>query len=122
MDKIRTRPKGEIVIKNQKEHEDRMIENIIECFDFDRCQFVMRNTGWTWGFNGYFPTVDDLKRAARERIKNAIEIAKKEKHSNYPYYCSSGGLKATARVNRYGHIYSIELEFILTSWDSDGDY
>jgi len=61
--------------------------------------------------------VQDEQRMIQQIMDNFPEI----KHDSY-YYSSTGGLKAIAWKNKYGHITSIELEFVLTSWESDGDY
>lgn len=78
---------------------------------------------WHW-FGRGVPTVDDLKCSARERLEQAIKGATDKKDRlplNSYYFSSSGGLKATAWRNRYGHLEAINLEFVLTEWDSDGD-
>jgi hypothetical protein len=55
------------------------------------------------------------------RLKDAIELAKKGESPHLTYFVSSGGLKATAWRNRYRQIEAINLEFVLTDWQSDGD-
>lgn len=103
------------------ENENRMIDEIIENFDFEKCRIAMKVLGWTWGFHPLSPTIEMLKQAARERIKSVMKLAKEGKCPKSTYFCSSGGLKANAWVNRYGQIEGIRLEFVLTDWDSDGD-
>lgn len=122
MAEVRTRKQSKTVRLSVKEREDKMIQDIIDSFDFQKCERVMRYIDWTWGLNGVNPTVPMLKESAIERLKDAISYAKDGKKSHASYSCSSGGLKATARVNMFGHITFIKLEFILTDWDSDGDY
>jgi hypothetical protein len=113
-------------VKNRRSPEfikEKMIDEIIDNFDFERCHFVMSKLKWEWGFNGV-PTIEDLKRAARQRMEQAIKGAL-DKNDILPlnsyYFSSSGGLKATAWRNRYGHLEAINLEFVLAEWDSDGD-
>ena len=102
---------------------EKMIDEIIDNFDFEKCHFVMNKLKWEWAFNGV-PTIEDLKRAARQRMEQAIKGAL-DKNDILPlnsyYFSSSGGLKATAWRNRYGHLEAINLEFVLAEWDSDGD-
>lgn len=103
---------------------EKMIEDVLEHFDFDKCHYIMTTIGWQWWGRGV-PTVEDLKYAARERLESAIKGATDRKDRlplNSYYFCSSGGLKATAWRNRYGHLEAINLEFVVASWDSDGDY
>ena len=103
------------------EQENKMIEEIIENFDFEKCELTMITLGWTWGFEQHTPSIERLKEAARNRLRVAIDYAKKEKCSKSTYFLSSGGLKGNAWINRYGHIEGLRLEFVLTEWDSDGD-
>jgi hypothetical protein len=110
--------------RSQSATEDRMIENIIENFDFVRCQHAMRLLNWEW-FGRGIPTIPMLKQASVERLKSAMKGVKEKENrlsENESYFSSSGGLKGTAWKNRYGHVAGIKLEFILTDWDADGDY
>ena len=99
-----------------------MIQNILENFDFQKCHTVMKVLGWTWAWTPATPTIEQLKKSAEERLRSAMDLARKEKCSKSTYFSSSGGLKGNAWVNRYGHIEAVRLEFVLTDWDSDGDY
>jgi hypothetical protein len=101
-----------------------MIEDVLEHFDFEKCHYAMTALKWHW-FGQGVPTVEDLKYSARERLESAIKGATDKKDRlplNSYYFCSSGGLKATAWRNRYGHLEAINLEFVIAEWDSDGDY
>lgn len=103
--------------------ETKMIDDIIENFDFSKCYDVMKLLNWQWRNEG-IPTIDDMKSSAVNRLRNAIEGVKDKGNkmpSDCEYHCSSGGFKGTAWKNRYGHIEGIRLEFVLTEWDSDGD-
>lgn len=103
---------------------EKMIEDVLEHFDFEKCHYVMTKLRWFW-FGRGVPTIEDLKDSARQRLESAIKGATDKKDRlplNSYYFCSSGGLKATAWRNRYGHLEAINLEFVLTEWDSDGDY
>jgi hypothetical protein len=116
------RNKGEVICRSPKEHEDRMIKDILENFDFQKCRIAMISLGWKWGLEGISPTIEMLKNSAENRLRNAIENAKKDKCPKATYFSSSGGLKGNAWCNKYGHVEGIRLEFVLTDWDSDGDY
>ena len=107
--------------KNPEEAENAMIENILDNFDFYKCWTVMKLLEWSWGMNAEIPNIDRLKTAATNRLKDAIELAKKGESPHSTYFVSSGGLKATAWRNRYRQIEAINLEFVLTDWQSDGD-
>ena len=103
--------------------EEKMIDEIIEQFDFKRCYSDMRALSWEWTGTG-IPTIDMLKESAVNRLRAAIKkVQDKENRlsTNDVHFSSSGGLKGSAWKNRYGHVAGIKLEFVLTEWDSDGD-
>ena len=103
---------------------EKMIEDVLEHFDFEKCHYAMTALKWHW-FGRGIPSIEDLKFSARERLESAIKGATDKKDRlplNSYYFCSSGGLKATASRNRYGHLEAINLEFVVAEWDSDGDY
>ena len=99
--------------------EQKMVDEIIEHFNFQRCHKVMKHLKWSWALTGV-PSIEELKESAIERLERAIEYAK-SKEVKESCYVSSGGLKATAHKNRYGHVVMLQLEFVLSEWDSDGD-
>lgn len=104
------------------EQENKMIEEIIENFDFVKCKLTMIALGWTWSPDQVIPSIERLKESARDRLRGAIKITKQNKCSKSTFFSSSGGLKGNAWINRYGHIEALRLEFVLTEWESDGDY
>ena len=108
---------------NKKEQE--LIDEVIENFDFYKCQLMMEYMGWRWmTHDGYrVPTKYDLIESAKDRIQSAIEGIKEAGRMglNESYGSSSGGLKATVYKNRYHQITFIKLEFILTEWDAGDD-
>jgi hypothetical protein len=108
---------------NKKEQE--LIDEVIENFDFYKCQLMMEYMGWRWmTHDGYrIPTKYDLIESAKDRIQSAIEGIKEAGRMglNESYGSSSGGLKATVYKNRYNQITYIKLEFILTEWDAGDD-
>jgi len=108
---------------NKKEQE--LIDEVIQNFDFYKCQLMMEYIGWRWlTHNGYrVPTKYDLIESAKDRINSSIEGIKEAGRMglNEPYTSSSGGLKATVYKNRYDQITFIRLEFIFTEWDAGDD-
>jgi hypothetical protein len=108
---------------NRKEQE--LIDEVIQNFDFYKCQLMMEYMGWRWmRHDGYrIPTKYDLIEDAKDRIQSAIEGIKEAGRMglNESYGSSSGGLKATVYKNRYNQITFIKLEFILTEWDAGDD-
>jgi hypothetical protein len=104
--------------------EEKMIDDVLRHFDFRKCRNAMESLNWEW-FSRGVPTVEILKESAIERLRSAMKGVKDKENRlsvNECYFSSSGGLKGTAWKNRYGHVAGIKLEFVLTDWDSDGDY
>lgn len=108
--------------KSPREAENYMIEEVLSNFDFNKCKMVMDSLNWTWGFHNQTPQIEQIKKAAVDRMKSVIELTKSGSCHKSSYFTSSGGLKATAWKNKYGHIEGLQLEFVLTDWQSDGDY
>lgn len=102
---------------------ERMIQDVLDEFDFEKCHKTMTFLNWRWGLDGEIPTIERMKGAAKERIMSAIDGIKNREISHHSsYFSSSGGFKGTVWKNRYGHIEGVRLEFVLADWDSDGDY
>jgi hypothetical protein len=94
-----------------------MIADILNEFNFERVHQTMVCLGWKWHSIGV-PDIDTIRNSARERIDNAIKGCLKDAHTGQEYIAASGGLKATVTKNHYGQIDFIELEFILTNWET----
>ena len=111
------------MLTRQELHVEQMIDEIIQNFDFERCHFVMQKLNWEWFPQGV-PSLRRLKESAKERLKDvAKELSRKNNGltSKDYYFSSSGGLKATGWKNRFGHVEALQLEFVLSEWQSDGD-
>lgn len=94
-----------------------LISNVLNEFNFEKVHECMKCLDWTWAIKG-IPTIDDLRFSARERMQNAIDGCLKHGTVGQGFLSSSGGLKATALKNDYGQIDYLELEFVITSWDT----
>ena len=101
----------------------RMITEILEQFDFEKCREAMLALNWGWWCEGT-PSLQVMKDSAKKRLEEAIEYVTSKNNdirADEPVFVSSGGLKATAIKNRYGHLSFLKLEFVVTDWDADGD-
>jgi len=101
----------------------KMIKEILEQFDFEKCQKVMTLLNWYWYGIGV-PTIERMKESAENRLENAADgVLNRERrvNSNTPFSVSSGGFKATAYKNRYGYLDFLKLEFIVSEWETDND-
>ena len=103
------------------EQRQKMIADILNEFDFDKVHLVMKSLSWRWGFDAKIPSIDDLRYASRERMEGAMKGCLDDKTFGVdtPYVNSSGGLKATTYKDIYGQINYLQLEFVLTEWDSN---
>jgi hypothetical protein len=100
-----------------------MIHEIIENFNFEKCHYTMKALEWQW-FDVGVPSIERLKESARERLSDvAKEIMRRNNGLTVRdyYFSSSGGLKAMGWKNKYGHVEALQLEFVLSEWQSDGD-
>jgi hypothetical protein len=100
---------------------EKMIDNIIQNFDFETCRLAMLATNWGWWGQGT-PSVETMRDSAKDRLKDAVKgvLDRENKiHAGVSYIVSSGGLKATAIKNRYGYVDFLQLEFVFTDWSSD---
>lgn len=106
----------------QEEQHKKMIDDIINNFDFVKCRKTMVALGWTWAFNGT-PNVDEMKKTAKYLMNGAIEgcLESKSFRPGVTYMHATGGFKAEAIKNKYGYLEHLKLEFVVTEWDSDGD-
>jgi len=98
-----------------------MVKEIMENFDFHKCHIVMKHLNWCWHFNKTPPTIQELKKSAERNIWDCIERMLNEEKMSYhaPYILSTGGFKVTTGKNRYGQLDFVNLEFVLTDWDSN---
>ncbi len=100
---------------------EKMINDVMDNFDFERCHLAMKALDWCWVGVGV-PTVEMLQDSALDRIFSAIKglsSSNGKLPKNSQYFSQSGGLKATAWRNKRGVVESIRLEFILSESNSD---
>jgi hypothetical protein len=100
-----------------------MINEIIAHFDFEKVSKVMHFLDWKWAEIG-IPTIQDLKDSAVERLESAIEqvlSSKNNEHHDIAWISSTGGFKAMAWKTKKGKLAKLQLEFIVSDWDSEND-
>lgn len=92
----------------------KQINEILKYFDFDRVHKAMVALNWTWArydtpdFHYAVPSIDYLKKVAREQLERVAEIVIKDQK---PFaFLSSGGFQA-----KYEHG-TLSLSFVI--WDS----
>lgn len=94
------------------------IDNIMDCFDFNKVHDIMEHLNWKWATTrGEVPDIIDLKQCARKLLNDVVDqyinnrICRDEQ--SQVFGISTGGFKAEL----YYEI--LELSFILESWDEE---
>ena len=91
-----------------------MIDEIMDWFEFEKVHKVMEALDWTWATVGAIvPTIQDLRRSAREQLHWAYDGL--EKHGGDNYFTGSGGFFASAHKLPNGKV-SLSLKFAVSEW------
>lgn len=102
---------------------NKMIDEIMEEFDFDKVQNVMDYLDWKWV--GGYVTVDMLKETAERLLRDAAKARLgdyKDTHWEQGIICGTGGFHATAFCNENKtEINGFDLKFVLAGWDAGID-
>ena len=88
--------------------DEEIIEDILDEFDFGKVQKAMELLEWTWGHPPEYPSIGELRKAARNLLKWLIP------HESGG--TGTGGFHAEKRTFEGSPYYS--LSFVLTSWDN----
>ena len=110
------------VLEQPKEKDvDDMIKDIMDEFEFDKVYEAMDALDWRW--REEIPSIYDLRKTAERLLRGAAASrlgAWKDTHHEVPILNATGGFKAKAYCDEdKTKIIRLELEFIVTSWDSE---
>jgi len=99
---------------------NKMIDDIMDEFNFIRVQDVMDYLGWKWA--GEYVTVEMLKETARRLLREAADLrlgGYKDKHWGQGIIRATGGFQAMAWCNEdKTKVDSLDLKFVLVDWDA----
>lgn len=99
---------------------NKMIDEIMEEFDFHKVQMAMEYVGWKWA--GEHVTIEMLKETAKRLLNTAAKIRLsdyKDSHWEQGIMSATGGFQATAFCNESkSKVDMLDLKFVLTEWDS----
>ena len=104
----------------------KLVDNVMDNFDFHKVRRVMKMLNWTWAFsdNGV-PEEYELREHARRELNRVLA----EVMDGYnEYQTSYGGFEAYAKRWSKEELDSEEpciqlvLKFVLTDWDTDTSY
>lgn len=99
---------------------EKMIDDIMDEFNFARVQNVMDYLDWKWA--GEYVTVEMLKETARRLLRNAADFRLgdyKDTHWEQGVICATGGFQAMAWCNEdKTKVNALDLKFVLADWDA----
>jgi hypothetical protein len=99
---------------------NKMIDDIVENFDFNRVQNTMDYLCWKWA--GEYVTVEMLKQTSKRLLREAADVRLgdyKDTHWEQGVICSTGGFQATAWCNEdKTKVDALDLKFVLVDWDT----
>lgn len=89
----------------------RLVDETMDEFDYNKVQSVMENLNWYWATIGGIPSVADLKKRTRELLYESIEWVLKHRSS---YHTATGGFTIDVEWDDDEFkIGGVELKFIL---------
>ncbi len=109
--------------KVEKEPLDKMIDEIMDEFNFARVHKVMVALDWKWASSkNHIPSMDELRTETERLLRDAADIRLNMcigEPWGTPISCSTGGFKATAHCNEdKTKITRLDLDFIVNYWTS----
>lgn len=103
---------------------NKMVDGIMDNFDWEETQRVMEFMNWSWASEGV-PTIERMKQTAERLLRNAAELRLNEYKDSYweqGIISGTGGFQAQAWCNEAKtEITSLSLQFILNQWDESID-
>ena len=110
--------------KVEKEPLNKMIDEIMDEFNFARVHKAMVALDWKWASSkSYIPSMDDLRETAESLLRGAAESRLgdyKGEHWELGIINGTGGFQATAYCDEdKTKIIALDLSFIVTSWDTE---
>jgi hypothetical protein len=117
---------GKMLNKDEVEKEplDKMIDEIMDEFNFARVHKAMVALDWKWASSkSYIPSMDDLRETAESLLRGAAESRLgdyKGEHWELGIVNGTGGFQATAYCDEdKTKIIALDLSFVVTSWDTE---
>ena len=99
---------------------NKMIDDIMDEFNFAKVQSTMYHLDWKWASVG-IPTIDDLRNEAERLLRGAAEARLgqfKDTHWEQGIINGTGGFQAMAFCNEdKTKIIGLDLKFVLAEWD-----
>jgi hypothetical protein len=102
---------------------NKMVDEILDEFNFERVQTVMFKLNWQWAMTAQgIPTIEELKETAERLLRQAAEYRLGQYKDSYwelGIINSTGGFQATAFCDETKtRITGLDLKFVLTEYDA----
>jgi hypothetical protein len=99
--------------KRITEHQQALIDEIMDEFNFDRVHSTMKRLDWKWGMPGAAPSILEIRSYAREMLR---KLLLEGHHST-----ECGGFKAEhfKKSEHWGE--QLKLSFTLEYWSAGGE-
>jgi hypothetical protein len=104
---------------------NRMVDEILESFDFNKVHKAMKALNWTGACaEEGVPNIDELKETAEYLLRGAAEYRLSDKYNNVywetPMLNATGGFEAKAWCDETKtRITGLQLQFVLAEYDSE---
>ncbi len=92
------------------------INEILDCFDFEKVKKVMDFLNWEWARCDGVPEIYELRKFARQMLNDVVADIIKSTENTYCLEC--GGFRAEANVYDDDEKIYLRLSFNLESWDN----
>ena len=102
---------------------DDMINEVLAHFDFEKVNQTMKALNWTWHGEG-IPSIRSLKESAEHHMvsaTNQVLSPNNKEHHKVGWLSASGGFKAMAWKTKKGKLAKVQLEFIVSEWDTENE-
>ena len=109
---------------DEKEPVDKMIDEIMDEFNFAAVYKAMVALDWKWAVtsNNNVPTMDELRKEAERLLRDAADIRLdmfRDEPWESPIFCNTGGFSAAAWCNEdKTKITRLDLDFIVSTWSA----
>jgi len=110
--------------KNSIDSIDRMVDEILEEFNFNKVRKAMWHLDWKWALAADgIPTIEELKETAERLLRQAAECRLLKEYGSVdwgtPILSSTGGFEARAWCDETKtRITGLQLQFVLTEYDA----
>ena len=95
-------------------NEQKLLDEVMDWFDFHKVASVMKHLKWKWYFDGYdgVPEESDIRQAVRKQFTKLMH----ENHHQERFVCATAGFEYTVWRDKATYVDVLELKFIVSDW------